>query len=79
MSVQLANELWNLVRDIINEDLVSELAESFVSVMLDQGYDLEDIRYEFDDEVIQDAIKLYTEEETEHEIENYDDDQESEW
>lgn len=81
MSVQLANELWNLVRDSINEDVMAELAESFVAILLDQGYDLDDIKYEFDDENIQDAIKFYADEEAEEESEDedYDDEKESEW
>lgn len=81
MSVQLANELWNLVRDSINEDVMPELAESFVAILLDHGHDLDDIKYEFDDENIQEAIKFYADEETEEESEDsdYDDEQESNW
>lgn len=80
MSVQLASELWNLVRDSVNEDVVSELAESFVAILLDHGHDLDDIKYEFDDENIQDAIKFYADEEVQDESdEEYDDEQESDW
>lgn len=81
MSVQLANELWNLVRDGINDDVMTELAESFVAILLDHGYDLDDIKYEFDDENILDAIKFYADEEVEEESEDeeYGDGQESDW
>lgn len=81
MSVQLANELWNLVRDGINDDVMTELAESFVAILLDHGYDLDDIKYEFDDENILDAIKFYADEEVEEESEDdeYSDEQESDW
>lgn len=80
MSVQLAVELWNLIKDSIPYDDRDQLADSFVGIMVDHGYDLEEIRDEFinDSEIIQ-AVKYYVSNENESYEENkYDDSYEDE-
>lgn len=63
MSVQLAAEIWSIVRENIPYDDREQLADSLVGVLVDHGYDLDDIRHEFtDDSEIQDAIKFYADE-----------------
>ena len=79
MSVQLAAEIWSLVRESIPYDDREQLADSLVSVLVDQGFDLDDIRYEFDnDSDVQDAIKYYVDEDAEYEREEYSDEDEDE-
>lgn len=80
MSVQLAAEIWSLVRESIPYDDREHLADSLVSMLVDQGFDLDDIKYEFDnDSDVQDAIKYYIDDEdSEYEREEYSDEDEDE-
>lgn len=79
MSVRLASEIWNLVRESLPYDERNQLAEGLVGILMEYEYDLDDIRYEFTDLDVQDAVKLYADE-TETEYDDYpeDDDQEDE-
>lgn len=61
MSVQLAAEIWGLVRDALPYDDREQLAEGLVGILVDQGFDLDDICYEFTGDVeVEEAIKYYT-------------------
>jgi hypothetical protein len=61
MSVQLAAEIWGLVRDALPYDDREQLADGLVGILVDQGFDLDDISYEFTgDAEVEDAIKYYT-------------------
>jgi hypothetical protein len=61
MSVRLAAEIWGLVRDALPYDDREQLAEGLVGILVDQGFDLDDISYEFTGDVeVEDAIKYYT-------------------
>ena len=61
MSVQLAAELWVLVRDALPYDDREQLAEGIVGILVDHGFDLDDIRYEFTGDIdVEEAIKFYT-------------------
>lgn len=76
MSVQLAAEIWGLVRDALPEEDVEQLADSLVGILVDSGFDLDDIRYEFSDDTdIQDAIKYYADDVEGEDAEDYDIDQ----
>lgn len=74
MSVSLAAEIWGLLRESIPYDDREQLADSLVGLLVDTGYDLDDVRYEFrDDQDVQDAIKYYADDVgTEEEYEDYD-------
>jgi hypothetical protein len=65
MSVELASEIWNLVRDNLTYDDKEQIAESLVGILLDYGYDLEDIKQEFTDSDIKQAIKYFSDEDSE--------------
>lgn len=65
MSVELAGEIWRLVRESIPYDDKSSLAEGLVGILIDQGYELDDIAYEFTgDAAMQNAIKWYADEDS---------------
>lgn len=77
MSVRLASEIWNLVYESIPHDERSQIAEGLVGILMEHEYDLDDIRYEFTDLDVQDAVKLYADE-TESEYDDYSEDDEQE-
>lgn len=81
MSVALASEIWRLVRDCIQDDELDQLADSFVGILVDHGVDLDDIRYEFDDDPqVQTAIKYYADETEIDEGDYYsDEDEDQDW
>lgn len=80
MSVQLAAEIWSLMRECVPYDEREQLADGVVGILVDHGFDLDDVSYEFgEDADIQDAIKFYrddVDEETD-EYEVYSDEDES--
>lgn len=72
MSVQLASDIWNLVRETVPYDEREQLADSLVGILVDHGFDLDDVRYEFtDDKEVLDAIKYYVEDTEEEDSEYY--------
>lgn len=78
MSVSLAAEIWSLMRESVPYDDREQLADSLVGILMDHGFDLDDISYEFNDDMdVQDAIKFYREDNDEEleEYENYSDEE----
>lgn len=74
MSVQLAAEIWNLVRESVPYDDREQLADSLVGILVDHGVDLDDIKYEFNnDSDVLEALKYYVED-AEAEEEDYSED-----
>lgn len=74
MSVQLASDIWKLVRESIPYDEREQLADSLIGVLVDHGFDLEDVKYEFEgDHEVLDAIKYYAEDtDSETELDDFD-------
>ena len=74
MSIQLAAEIWNSVRESVSYDEREELASNVVGIMIDHGCDLDDISHELrTDEDIQKAVNYYRDEvESEDNDEDYD-------
>lgn len=66
MSIQLASELWSLVRESLTDEDREQIAESLVGILIDHGYDLEDIREEFVDSDIKQAVKYFADEDEEY-------------
>lgn len=60
-------DVWNLVKEhVVPEDKTS-LADQLVVLLMENDYDLADIRYEFsDDSDIIDAVKFYADENDEY-------------
>lgn len=80
MSVQMAAEIWTLMRESVPYDDREQLADSLVGILMDHGFDLDDISYEFNDDAdVQDAIKFYREDNDEEvdEYEKYSDEEDS--
>jgi hypothetical protein len=80
MSIQLAADIWGLVREAIPYDDRSQLADSLVDLLLNDGYDLDDITYAFDgDPDVQDVIKYHADDgdydDISDDIDDIDDDQ----
>ena len=74
MSPELAAEVWRIVKEHIPFEDRPNLAEQIVTMLCDQGVDLEDIRYEFSDDTdIQRSVKFYADEDIE------DDEYDDEW
>ena len=73
MSVQLASDIWKLVRESIPYDEREQLADSLIGILVDHGFDLDDVKYEFeDDQEVLDSIKYYAEDTEDEESEDYD-------
>lgn len=73
MSVQLASDIWKLLRESIPYDEREQLADSLIGILVDHGFDLDDVKYEFDDDQeVLDAIKYYAEDTEDEESEDYD-------
>lgn len=73
MSVQLASDIWKLVSESIPYGEREQLADSLIGILVDHGFDLDDVKYEFDDDQdVLDAIKYYAEDTEDEESEDYD-------
>lgn len=82
MSVIVAAEIWSLVRESVPYDDREQLADSLVGILVDHGFELDDISYEFgDDPEVRKAIKYYADEvEAEEDDGDYDSDgDEEDW
>jgi hypothetical protein len=56
-------DVWNLLGEYVNPDERAQLADSVVMLLLEQDYELDDLRAAFDgDSDMIDAIKFYSEE-----------------
>lgn len=86
MSIQLVSQIWNLVSDSIPYNDRDQIAETFVGLLVEHGFDLAEIRQEFewDQEIVQ-AVKYHSENddsfsEAEYEdYDQYDDEDEEDW
>lgn len=74
MSVALAADIWNLVKDAVPYDDRAKLAAGLVSILIDHGYDTGDIAYEFNDDAdVVDSVSYYSDD-TDSDFEEDDDD-----
>jgi hypothetical protein len=56
-------DVWNLLGEYVNPDERAQLADSVIMLLLEQDYELDDLRAAFDgDSDMIDAIKFYSEE-----------------
>jgi hypothetical protein len=56
-------DVWNLLGEYVNPDERAQLADSVIMLLLEQDYELDDLRAAFDgDGDMIDAIKFYSEE-----------------
>lgn len=68
MSVQLAAEIWNLINDLIPYQDREQYADGLVNILLDQGFDITEIKDQFSNDTdVKSALKYYADEEADDE------------
>lgn len=79
MSLNLVSEIWTLLRENIPADDRDDAAHSLVELLMDQGYDLTDMAFEFShDRHLKPAVKFYADDADEEDTDPYNDDWEVE-
>lgn len=81
MSLELVTEVWEVLREHVDFNDRSDAADSLVNFLMDNNYEVEDIKDAFKDKDITKALKGYAEQHfQEEEYEEYDDvDDDDEW
>ena len=81
MSLNIVSEVWEILREHIDLNDRREAADSLVTYLIENNFEIEDIKEEFRDKDITKALKDYTDEHfQEEEYDDYDEDQdEEEW
>jgi hypothetical protein len=75
MSLDLVAEVWEVLRDHVDFNERSEAADSLVNFLMDNNYEVEDIKDAFKDKDITKALKGYAEQHfQEEEYEDYEED-----
>jgi hypothetical protein len=74
MSLNLITEVWEVLREHIDMSDRSEAADSLVNFLMDNNYEVDDIKDAFKDKDITTALKGYAEQHfQEEEYEEYED------
>ena len=81
MSLSVASEVWEVLREHIDFNDRSEAADTLVVYLIENNYSVDDIQDEFSDKDITRALKGYAEQHfQEEDYEEYEDeDQDEEW
>ena len=81
MSLSIVSEVWEALREHIDFNERTEAADTLVNYLMDNNYEVDDIKDEFKDKDITKALKGYAEQHfQEEEYEDYDDeDSDEEW
>lgn len=81
MSLSLITEVWEVLREHVDMSDRSEAADSLVNFLMDNNYEVDDIKDAFKDKDITIALKGYAEQHfQEEEYEEYEDeDQDEDW
>jgi hypothetical protein len=81
MSLSIVSEIWEVLREHIDFNDRAEAADTLVNYLMDNNYEVDDIKDEFKDKDITKALKGYAEQHfQEEEYEEYDDeDQDEDW
>ena len=75
MSLDLAAEVWEVLRDHIDFNDRGDAADSLVNFLMDNNYEVDDIKDAFKDKDITKALKGYAEQHfQEEEYEDYEED-----
>lgn len=68
--LNVLHDMWSMMREYVNPDDVTQLADNVVVMLMEADYELQDIRAVFDgDTDIMEAVRFYSEETTD----DYDD------
>jgi hypothetical protein len=82
MSLNTASEIWEILREHIDFNDRRDAAESLVTYLIENNYEVDDIKSEFRDKDITKALKDYADEheiiEDEEEYE-YEEDEDKDW
>jgi hypothetical protein len=81
MSLSIVSEVWEVLREHVDFNDRSEAADSLVNYLMDNNYEVEDIKDEFKDKDITKALKGYAEQHfQEEDYEEYEEDtDEDDW
>ena len=80
MSLDFFTEVWEALRTHIDLNERSEAADTLVNLLIDNNYEVEDIKDAFKDKDINKALKGYTDAHIQdEEYEEYEDDDQDEW
>ena len=83
MSLSLVSEVWEALRQHIQLADKVDAADTLVNLLIDQGYDADEIKKNFrGDKEISNALSYFSQEEEEEEYEDYDEeeyDEDDEW
>ncbi len=81
MSLSIVSEIWEVLREHIDFNERSDAADTLVNYLMDNNYEVDDIKDEFKDKDITKALKGYAEQHfQEEEYEDYEEDQdEDDW
>ena len=82
MNLGVASEIWEVLREHIDFNDRREAADSLVTYLIENNFEIDDIKDEFRDKDITKALKDYADEHfQEEEYEDYeeDEDQDEEW
>jgi hypothetical protein len=81
MSLSLVSEIWEALQSHIYFNERSDAADTLVTYLIENNYEVDDIKEAFGDKVINKALKGYAEEHfQEEDYEDYEDDtEEDEW
>ena len=79
MSLSIVSEVWEVLREHVDFNDRAEAADTLVNYLMDNNYEVEDIKDEFKDKDITKALKGYAEQHfQEEEYEEYEDEDEDE-
>ena len=79
MSLSIVSEVWEVLREHVDFNDRSEAADTLVNYLMDNNYEVEDIKDEFKDKDITKALKGYAEQHfQEEEYEDYEDEDQDE-
>jgi len=81
MSLDIVTEVWEALRSHVDFNERKDAADTLVNLLIDAGYDADDIKESFrGDKDIGSALKYYREQhEVEEEYEDYDEPEDDEW
>ena len=80
MSLSTITEVWDVLREHIDFNDRAEAADVLVNYLMDNNYEVDDIKNEFSDKDITRALKGYAEQHfQEEEYEDDDDNEDEDW
>lgn len=79
MTLSIANEVWEVLREHIDLNDRRDAADSLVSYLIENNFEVDEIKDEFRDKDITKALKDYNDEHSQEEDYEEDEDQDDDW